>query len=142
MEDNSDWQLTLASIADEFGQKAESCAKLTQELKAEEKAIREESARLEERARTVHNNLESLKSYILREMQAIGKDSIRGKLLKISIQDSPPSVEILDMALVPNNFIRTNPTVDKKAVLLEWENSHGTVLGTQIVTGKKHLVIR
>ena len=144
IEEGQDFEESLNQISDEFDYKVESVAKMVREFEAEAKALSEEGKKFMERANAANNKAASLKSYLLNEMQAVGKDKIEGKLLKVALQKSPPSCHVINEAEIPADFIRIIPEQrepDKKAIIDAWKQ--GTVVpGVEIQADKKYVVIR
>lgn len=114
---------TLEAVEDEINIKCENIAKLIRTLDAQEKLLKEEEERLARRRRTLENKREWLKKYVIKQLEAAGIDKIKGTLFTISLQENPPSVEIIDEEL----FMRTcegtkylipqPPKIDKKALI-------------------------
>jgi hypothetical protein len=138
-------QEQLASITDQFNVKAENIGKLILTKQAEAKAIDEEITRLNNRKRVIENRAEWLKNYLQVEMQVAKTDKIEGQILTLSLQKSPPSCEILDQTLVPQQFIKVIPEqkqVSRIDILKFFKDTGEIPPGTNIITDKKTLRIR
>ena len=78
-----------------------------------------EEKRIAERRKAAENRVKSLKDYLLRSMLAAERTTIEIGTKKISVQDNPPSVSVLEEAIIPARFFVTIPEqhqLDKKAV--------------------------
>lgn len=85
---------TLDAINGEFNEKADSIACLIKNELAEADAIEQEAKNLLDRVKSKKKNVEWLKGYLLREMQAIGKSKVETPRNMIKIGVNPPSVKI------------------------------------------------
>ena len=136
---------SLDNIQEDFEDKVESIGKFVLELKGTAEAIKDEEERLSKRRQTIVNNSEWLKNYLLTEMLAIRILKVKRDVITVSVVDNPPSVEVSDASLIPENFQRIIPETreaDKKLIIKRFLETGEIIEGTQIITGKKHLVIR
>lgn len=114
---------TLDSITDAIDDKAENIAKVIKQLEADADTFRQEEVRLAKRRRTVDNNVRNLKRYLQESLEQVGTDRVNGKLFTVSIQNNPPSVDILDESKIElDYFDEQPPKLDKKAVLESLKN--------------------
>lgn len=144
MEEDGDWEAALNAISEEFDQKVDSVAKAIRSYEAEAKAYQEEAKRLGDKARATANKGTSLENYLLRQMQAVGKDKVDG-LFKVSVRISPPSCSILDETQITPQFMRLIPErfeVDKKAIIEAWKKDGSVPDGVAIADDNKYLQIR
>ncbi|ATA61186.1 hypothetical protein GS458_2751 [Geobacillus stearothermophilus] len=111
---------TLEAIRDEIELKAENIAKLIRNLEADAKAIREEEKRLNEKRTAIENKVKRLKSYLVEQLEHAGIQKIKRPTITVYIQDNPPSVNVVDMSVIPAEFLRQKVEVDKKA---SWSGS-------------------
>ena len=95
------WFDTLDGIEQEFEYKAENIAAYIKSLKAEADSLKAEEAALSRRRKAKENQLESLKHYLLDNMQAIGRTRIDRPKARISIRSNAESVRFDD----ENEFI-------------------------------------
>ena len=124
-EDEQMIENTMEGIDYEFEVKSEGYAKVDRNLKALEEGLKAEIERLERRKRTISNNRDRLKRALEKAMRVTGKLKFKTPLFSFSIQKNPPSVNILDEGMVPDQFlIKHEPTVDKKA-LIAFVKEHG-----------------
>lgn len=114
---------TLDSITDAIDDKAENIAKVIKQLEADADIFRQEEVRLAKRRRTVDNNVRNLKRYLQESLEQVGTNRVNGKLFTVSIQNNPPSVDILDESKIElDYFDEQPPKLDKKAVLESLKN--------------------
>jgi len=137
-----DIQGTLDNIKEEIGDKVENITKLVLSLQADAKVIKEEEDRLQARRGAMSNRVAWLKEYMLTEMNTVGIDKIKRELFTVSVQASPPSVEITDLDQLPKQYLRIFVEPKKKDIIDYFKETGEIISGTNIITGKKHLVIR
>ena len=87
-----------------FEDKIESCAAVVKNLSAEADACREEARRLTKKATVIGNRVDSLKDYIKRNLEYVGKRKVDAGVFTVRIQKSPMSVEIQDEALITDEY--------------------------------------
>ena len=78
-------------------------------------ALKAEEAALAERRKKKENKAEALKTYLANAMLAVGKDKLETSKVALSFRRSQ-SVEITDESLIPEEFMKYKPTVDKAGV--------------------------
>lgn len=114
---------TLESIEGEIEDKAVGYAKLIKNLEADVPALKAEADRLTLKARARGNKAKLLKLKLEETMKNIGRFEIKTDLFDFKIQKNPPSVEVLDMNLIPDMYkIPQEPKLDKKAILNDVKN--------------------
>jgi hypothetical protein len=136
---------TLASIQDKITDKIASIGKLVLELKSDAEAIKTEEERLAKRRAAATSKIEWLKSYLLTEMQGCNVFKVKQDVISVSVQDNLPSVELIDISQVPEQYVRIIPEVrepDKKAITEHFKQTGEIVSGVNMILDKKHVVIR
>ena len=136
---------SLAAIKDEFQGKVGSIGKLILELKADAVTIDNERRRLEQRKAATLGKMETLKNYLLVEMQAANILKVKEDVVTISVRNNPPSVEVANEELVPSQFIRVIPEqreVDKKSILEHFRTTGEILPGVNVIVNKKYLEVR
>lgn len=108
---------TLEAIEEAFELKVENIAKVMKSVEGEAEIIREEEKRLAERRRALESQVIRLKTYVEDNMKSSGIDKVKGRFFSLSLQKNPPSVEIINESLIPNDYIKTVTSVDKKLIL-------------------------
>lgn len=113
--------------------KADGVARLIKNLESESDAISAEVKRLQDRKKALENKIDSVKSYLKREMERIGIKKIQSSLFTISIQDNPPATRV-DETLLDDQWwrIKKEPDVSRiKEALKEGEE----ILGARLEVG-------
>ncbi|MED5073390.1 siphovirus Gp157 family protein [Anoxybacillus geothermalis] len=108
---------TLEAIRDEIELKAENIAKLIRNLEADARAIREEEKRLNEKRTAIENKVKRLKAYLFKQLEHAGIQRIKRPTITVYIQDNPPSVDVVDISVIPEEFLKHKVEVDKKSIL-------------------------
>lgn len=127
---------TLQAIEEAIEDKAENTAKLIRCLEADCKAIKEEEQRLAERRRAIENRVSSVKEYLQNQMEIAGLDKVKRPTITVSIQNNPPSVNILDESLIPSTYmVPQPPKIDKKGILSALKDGE-EIFGVEITQGR------
>lgn len=114
---------TLEALQEAIEDKAENIAKLIRNLEADVKVIRDEEKRLAERRQAIENKVERLKSYLQEQLETAGIEKVKRPTITVSIQNNPPSVDVIDETLIPADFLIPQPAkVDKKSILERLKN--------------------
>lgn len=90
------WFDTLEGIEGEFEMKAENIAAFIKSLKAQSDILKDEETALKKRRDTKDRQIESLKTYLLNQMKAIGRKKIDMPKAVISIRNNAPSLVVDD----------------------------------------------
>lgn len=134
--DNDALKIMLDGISGRFEEKAENTVKVIKSLDYDIESIKKEVDRLTVRAKTLERKREFLRDYLKNSMNLISKEKIKGALFTIWIQDSRPSVEVLDEGSVPSDyFVQPAPQLRKSMILEAWEKGI-VVPGTQVKKDK------
>lgn len=110
---------TLDSIEEAIEVKAENIAKWIRNLEADKKAFEEEEKRFKEKKQAADNRIKSLKLYLEDNMRLTGKTKFKAGFFSFAIQKNPPSVEIFDEALIPEQFLIAQPVKIDRAGIKE-----------------------
>lgn len=123
--------------------KAEAIAGLVAYLDGIASVRRKESDRLLVRARADEHHAEQLRAYVLKHMQAIGKDRIDTARYTLAVRSNPPAVEVVDDQAVPSEFIKTviTTSVDRRRILEHLRETGEVPDGVEIVR-RQRLEIR
>jgi len=120
LEDGQDVGDTLESVQELTVDKLEGYAKVMKTLEANAEALKTEIKRMQEVEKTCMNGSKRMKEAIYQHMQDTGKRKVDGTLFKFSIAKSPPSLEVLDDTVIPQQYFNIPaPVLDKKAILLD-----------------------
>ena len=108
----------LDNVGEELEAKAENIAKLIKTLEVDITGYKAEETRLALKRKSLENRVKSLKEYLDNAMKVTGKTKFKGQLFSFSIQKNPPSVNVIDEKLIPEEyFIPQEPALDKKRLL-------------------------
>ena len=153
------WDVALAELQGDFQEKAVNIAKLYRTWEAEEKVYQAELTRLQGRMKTAQAKQTWAKDYLLGGMTEAGIDHIKGDVVDIRLQNSQPSVRIVDASLIPDEYVQGTVTlpwaecirlgigfeakseVDKRAIMAVFKDMGAIVPGVTIEQGK-HIRIR
>ena len=136
---------TLANIKDDIEDKVSSIGKLVLELKSDIESVKAEEDRLARRRSGFTGKMEWLKNYLLTEMQTANVLKVKKDVISVSVQNNPPSAELVDLELVPEQYVRVIPErrePDKKAIIEHFKETGELVAGVNIITDKKFVSIR
>ena len=89
--------------------------------------------------------MEWLKNYLLVEMLTANVLKVKKDVISVSVQNNPPSAELVDLELVPEQYVRVIPEKrepDKRAIIEHFKETGEIVSGVDIITNKKFVSIR
>lgn len=134
---------TLDGIEWELEAKVEQILAVCKNESAYAEALKEESKRLIERAKAAENRVASMKEYVAKSLETIGKKSLKAGVHQVTVRAPSKSVEITDASALPPEFIEyeTNIKPDKLAIKHQIEAGID-VPGAQIKLGKPSLMIK
>lgn len=137
--DPDEVQAELEQLAGDIKAKAYGVAVVIQKLEKMAAWNREEARRMADMAKRDQAHADRVRAYALACMKAIGEDHLRVGSFDLAIRTNPPSVHVIDGALVPSEFQRTTITtdVDKRAVLEAFKRDGEIVPGTEVVRGER-----
>ncbi|PDK62101.1 siphovirus Gp157 family protein [Listeria monocytogenes] len=107
---------TLDALTDSFHDKSENIVKLIKSLAADAEMAGIEAKRLLKRKQALENNVQKLKNNLQTKMERMEIRKINSTLFTIQIQKNPPSVEIVEEALLKSFFLLQEPKIDKKRI--------------------------
>lgn len=109
---------TLDSIEEPLKEKVDNTAKLIKAMENDVKAFKEEEARVKQRRQAIENNIKRIKERLQYDLESNELDKIEGETFKVSVQNNPVSVKILDEKMIPKGyFIEQEPKLNKKELL-------------------------
>ncbi len=124
----------LAEIDEDYNTKAENYARLMIELNARHDAAKNEADRLTKRAKRLEATVEALKARMLISMKTRGVKAIDTGIGRWSTRQNAPSVEIIDAAKIPAEYlIEQAPKISKTAILAAYKADGEIVPGCEIV---------
>jgi predicted nuclease with TOPRIM domain len=110
-------QEALNSVSEDIEAKAENIAKVIKSIEVDVKGLKEEEQRLSSRRKSLENRVDNLKIYIEEAMRTTGKEKIKGKVFSLAIQKNAPSVDIVDLDKVPEEYFVITRELTKKPIL-------------------------
>jgi hypothetical protein len=96
----------VAAIHDEARDKALALAKVVKSLEAEVKVLEDHTRILQSRAQARRDRAGCLRKLIMLELEASGLDRVKDPLITVWLQQSPPSVDVVNELSVPSEFLR------------------------------------
>lgn len=100
---------TLEALDGELQDKAIQVAAFTRNLEASADAIREAGKAMLARADRIEKRAESVRAYLLFQMQAAGITKVECPWFTLAVRKNPPAVAIDDEAAIPTEFIVQPP---------------------------------
>lgn len=111
---------TLESVSGALEEKATNVALFARNLEATAAAIKQAESDMAARRKAIEKRAESLRRYLLENMNACGIKKIDSPYFSISVRDNPVAVDVFDAAQVPAEFMRQPepppPAPDKIAI--------------------------
>ncbi|MGB2867708.1 MAG: siphovirus Gp157 family protein [Bacteroidota bacterium] len=131
----------LDNLNMKFLDKVTNIVKLIKNLEVYSDALSCEAKRLVARKKAFENRVEWLKHYVKTAIEATQTDKVKYSLFTIYVGKSQPSVEVVDLNQIDEQFIRIKKEVDKTKILEQVKATGVIPAGVKIVQGT-HLVIR
>lgn len=122
----SETEKRLDDMEGEFSEKVTRIVLLVQEMEGDAEAAKGQEQRLKGIRKAYEASAKRLKLYAQHCMGSFDHPSIKTSRARVRIQrNTQPSVRVIqdDLDKLPERFIKTTRTLDKSAVLLEWEQS-------------------
>jgi len=135
-------KLSLDSVRADIEDKIENIAKFVLSLQADAEVIKSEEQRLKARKTALLNRARWLKDYMFNEMTATRTFKIKREVLTVSIQQSQPSVNVVNLQAIPEDYTRTTIEANKFLILKHFKDTGEVLDGIEVITDKRHLVIR
>jgi hypothetical protein len=133
---------TLESLSGELEDKAVNVAKFLRNMETMAEAIKNAEADMAKRRKALENRIQWLKTYLKDNMENCGLTKIECPYFKLSVQNNPEAVHIVDENAIPDQFKREVITwkIDK-AEIRKAIQSGQKVAGAHLISST-HLVIR
>lgn len=133
---------TLEALAGELEDKAINVAKFLRNMETMAEAIKAAEADMARRRKALENRVQWLKDYLKGSMEITGITKIECPYFKLSIQNNPPAVNILDEDAIPSEFKEQVITwkIDKTGIKKAIQAGQ-SVAGASLANGTR-LVIR
>lgn len=131
-----DLQDTLESIEGALEEKLESYAMVIRNIESDVEGLKAEEKRLAERRKTMESGIKRMKENMQNAMSSTGEKKIKGEKFTFTVQKNPPSLNIVDDKVIPDEFItiETVRNIDKKALLAKAKEQE--VPGVEIKQGE------
>ena len=97
--------------------------------------------RLQGRKRHLAGRIDWLKRYLLGEMEAAGREKVKGPTLTVSLAKAPLSCDVVCAADVPAEFQRIKVEVDRSRILEHFRQTGEIVPGTTIAVDRRYVRI-
>lgn len=104
--------------------------------------LKAEEDRLKKRRQSQEKSITKLKEYMLSIMEELHQDKVETTLATISRRKNPISIEIVNEALVPLDYLNTTTVVDKKKILEYYKKTGEETAGTKIIDDKYSIMIK
>lgn len=131
---------TLESLDGDIRDKAVQVAAFTQNLEATAEAVRQAAKAMLSRADRIEKRAESVRAYLLFQMQAAGITKVECPWFTLAIRKNPPAVVVDDEAQVPEEFIvqppPPAPRPDKDAIKRALKSGQ-EVPGCRLIQGER-----
>ena len=113
-----DLKLCLDAVEGDLKDRWEELAKIVAAYENQAEECSNEAKRLKERSAAAEKKAARIKGYILDSMNVAGFKKHQGKLYTLTVKNNPPSVQILDEGIIPDEFceIRMNQFISKTAI--------------------------
>lgn len=133
--DQASIEAEIERVTGDIRRKAHGIGVVIRQLEGLAEFQKAESQRLAAKARTNQATADRIKDYAKRCMQAMDIERLETGTFTLAVRVNPPSVNVLDAALVPSEFQRTKieVSVDKRAILDAFKTDGEIVPGTEIV---------
>ncbi|MGZ8182295.1 MAG: siphovirus Gp157 family protein [Methylobacter sp.] len=129
---------TLEGLTGELEDKAVNVAKFLRNMEAAADAIKIAEAEMAKRRKALENRVQWLKSYIKGNMETCGISRIECPYFKLSIQQNPAAVNILDETAIPAQFKEQiiSWKIDKTAIK-DAIKAGSAIPGAELVNGTR-----
>ncbi len=132
---------TLSIIKDDFETKAVAVSSFVKNIEADILAMKEAEASIAKRRKALQNQIESVKSYLLDNMERTGINHIHSPYFDIKLKKCPSSVEIIDEELIPDECFRVKREVSKSFIKDALKN--GVIIeGAKLIDDKMRIDIK
>ncbi|QHJ85137.1 MAG: hypothetical protein [Bacteriophage sp.] len=136
-------QDTLDAIEGELGDKVGNVLAIIKNLQSDAEALKAESVKLADRAKSALNKADSLKQYIVSSMGSAGLKKLSAGVQSVTVRAPSKKVNIVDVDKLPIELKEFETVI--KPMTMEIKhllNSGQEVPGAEIVTGKPSLLIK
>jgi len=133
---------TLDAIEEAINEKVDAIYKVIRNIQADIDALKTEEKRLYEKRKALEMRQERLKAYVEEQMTAARIDKVKTTIGNVGFRKAPPSIEVIDISLIPEAYlIPQEPKVDKKGLLNHYKET-GEAIGFRVIDDKRTLQFR
>lgn len=113
-------------------------AHFVRDLTASAEAHKVEAKRIADRGKALENKAAQLKAYVQTSMEMMEVESLVAGTFKLSLQNNPPALKVIDASLCPAEYKIVIPStvVEDTARIKDVLKSGGTVPGYELSAGK------
>ena len=134
--DRETFKEALNEIEGSLEEKTENYVKVMKNYSAEAEAIKLEEKRLADKRKALENHAERVKQVLDDTLTELGIKELKAGIFNLKYQNNPPSVDVLDMELIPEIYkLPQEIKLDKKAILQDLKNGI-EVAGVEIKQGE------
>ena len=127
----------LAALDMSLADQADACARLTRNLKAEAAALAEEIRRLQALKKRKDSAAERVRAGLQAAMEAANVRRVDTSIGRWSVRKNPPSVMIVDVAEIPEDYLVPRPPKVNAAAIRDHFKATGEIVpGTEIHYGE------
>ena len=125
-------------------QKSQNVIGYTKNIELTIEAMKTEETRMAENRKALENKLKKFKEYVKNCMENNNIEKIETELGTLTIAKNPPSVEIFNKNVIPEEFkkVETTIKVDKTAIKNHFKQTGEIVAGVDIATDNTSLRIK
>ena len=138
--DEATIQNTLEAMSGELEVKAQSVVMYARNLQATATAIKDAEEQMAKRRKAIENRAKHLLDYVQGCMETAAVQKIECPYFRLAIQAKPPSVDVYEPGLIPEQYMRTPeappPAPDKTAIAKAIKEGH-EVPGARLVHGTR-----
>lgn len=100
---------TLEALTGDIQEKSTNVAAYCRNLEAAADAIDDAAKQMKERAGKVRKRAESIRAYLLHNMQACEISKIESPYFTLTVRKNPPAVTVFDADQIPADYMRQKP---------------------------------
>lgn len=131
----------LLKSEDDLTNKIENFVRFLKNTEAEAEKFKAEEKRIAEKRKSLENKAKNGKEFLKDTLEYFGLDTVQTDLFKVSIQNSQYSLIVDDESMIPKEYFKQNPVLDKKRLKDEMLETGELIEGVHLERGT-HLRIR
>jgi hypothetical protein len=131
----------LAATNMELGERMTGLVAMLDAMRADADYIRDEEKRLAERRRALQAKTDRIREHAVQCMELSGMKRLRTKTHTIALIEGAESVEVEDVAQVPDEHVRLERIASKTSIMAEYKRTGIVPAGARIRPGTRYLKI-